>query len=303
MPKFQAVLESRENEQKRYVSLSKVPCHKCDGDPLVARYCDACHGSRDEPATQKTARAFLERLEQEYVEFRLDEQRTHDRYPKSLGMMFASPEEALPRVQETGHVFHEQDAHLIDGRFVRAGKATGPQKWFKGWLALHHQTQPYEVVQLGRVDADGPQAVVTAGQFGVPIKNLLSGANVWDWDTDTIKVAMTTSTFVPDIDVHDFFNDVTNEITGTGYTAGGATLASPTLTYDTASDQIRLDAADTTWTTSTLTARIAVGYKSTGTASTSPLIFFVNFGADVSTTAGTFQITWDATGIFIIDVT
>jgi hypothetical protein len=115
--------------------------------------------------------------------------------------------------------------------------------------------------------------------------------------------ALTTSTFVPDIDVHDFFNDVTNEVTGTGYTAGGATLASPTLTYDTATDQIRLDAADTTWTTSTLTARIAIGYKSTGTASTSPLIFFVNFGADVSTTAGTFQITWDATGIFIIDVT
>jgi hypothetical protein len=81
MPKFQAVLESRENEQKRYVSLSKVPCHECDNDPLKARYCDACHGSRDEPATQKTARAFLERMEQEYVEFRLDEQRTHDRYP------------------------------------------------------------------------------------------------------------------------------------------------------------------------------------------------------------------------------
>jgi hypothetical protein len=91
-----------------------------------------------------------------------------------------------------------------------------------------------------QVDADGPQAVVTAGQFGVPIKNLLSGANVWDWDTDTIKVALTTSTYVPDIDVHDFFNDVTNEVTGTGYTAGGATLATPTLTYDTASDQIRL---------------------------------------------------------------
>jgi hypothetical protein len=29
----------------------------------------------------------------------------------------------------------------------------------------------------------------------------------------------------------------------------------------------------------------------------------VAFGADVSTTAGTFQITWDATGIWIIDVT
>jgi hypothetical protein len=46
-----------------------------------------------------------------------------------------------------------------------------------------------------------------------------------------------------------------------------------------------------------------VVYKSTGTGSTSPLISFLNFGADVSTTAGTFQITWDATGIVVIDVT
>jgi hypothetical protein len=102
-------------------------------------------------------------------------------------------------------------------------------------------------------------------QYGVPVKNMWSGANVIDWDTDTIKVALTTSTYTPDQDTHDFFNDVTNEITGTGYSAGGATLTSPTVTYDTATNQVRLDAADTTWTTSTLTARYAVVYKSTGT--------------------------------------
>jgi hypothetical protein len=47
----------------------------------------------------------------------------------------------------------------------------------------------------------------------------------------------------------------------------------------------------------------SVTYKSTGTGSTSPLISFLDFGADVSTTAGTFLITWDATGIVVIDVT
>jgi hypothetical protein len=144
---------------------------------------------------------------------------------------------------------------------------------------------------------------VTATMYGVPVKNMWSGANVIDWDTDTIKVALTTSTYTPDQDTHDFFNDVTNEITGTGYSAGGATLTSPTVTYDTATNQVRLDAADTTWTTSTLTARYAVVYKSTGTASTSPLIGYVNFGADVTTSAGTFQITWDSTGIARFDVT
>lgn len=142
---------------------------------------------------------------------------------------------------------------------------------------------------------------VTATIYGNGMKKIQNG-NI-DLDTDTFKALLTTSSYTPDQDAHDFRDDVTNEITGTGYTAGGATLASAAATYDTATDQIRLDAADTTWTTSTLTARIAVVYKSTGTSSTSPLIAFVNFGADVSTTAGTFQITWDATGIFIIDVT
>lgn len=144
---------------------------------------------------------------------------------------------------------------------------------------------------------------VTAFLYGVPIKNQYDGTAVVDFDTDTIKVALATSSYTPNVDTHDFFNDVTNEITGTGYTAGGATLGSKTVVYDTASDQIRLDAADTTWTTSTLTARYAIVYKDTGTASTSPLLGYVNFGADVSTTAGTFQITWDSTGIVVIDVT
>lgn len=144
---------------------------------------------------------------------------------------------------------------------------------------------------------------VSAYMFGVPVKNQYDGTAVVDFDTDTIKVALTTATYTPNQDTHDFFNDVTNEVVGTGYTAGGATLGTKSVTYDTASDQVRLDAADTTWGSSTITARYAVVYKDTGTASTSPLMALVDFGADVSTTAGTFQITWDPTGIVVIDVT
>lgn len=123
-----------------------------------------------------------------------------------------------------------------------------------------------------------------------------------DLDTDTVKVALTTSTYVPDQDVHDYFNDVTNEVTGTGYTAGGATLASKTVGYTAGTNTFKFDAADTTWTTSTITARYAVIYVDTGVSTTSPLIAYVDFGADVSSTAGTFQITWDAAGIFTVTV-
>lgn len=124
-----------------------------------------------------------------------------------------------------------------------------------------------------------------------------------DWDTDVIKVALTTSSYTPDQDAHDYFNDVTNEVTGTGYTAGGATLASKTMTPNTGTNTYAYDAADTTWTTSTITARYAVLYDSTpGTAATNPLIGYVDFGENVSSTAGTFSIVWDAAGIFTLTV-
>ena len=124
-----------------------------------------------------------------------------------------------------------------------------------------------------------------------------------DFDSDTIKVALLSSSYTPDQDAHDYFNDVSaNEVSGTGYTAGGNTLASKTATYDSATNVVILDAADTTWASSTITARYAVVYGSTGTASTSPLIGYVDFGSDQSSTSGNFTITWDSTGIVRITV-
>jgi hypothetical protein len=124
-----------------------------------------------------------------------------------------------------------------------------------------------------------------------------------DFDSDTIKVALVSSSYTPDQDAHDYFNDVSSyEVSGTGYTAGGATLASKTATYDSATNVVILDAADTTWASSTITARYAVIYDSTGTASTSPLIGYVDFGSDQSSTSGNFTITWDSTGIVRITV-
>jgi hypothetical protein len=124
-----------------------------------------------------------------------------------------------------------------------------------------------------------------------------------DFDSDTIKVALLTSAYTPNQDTHDYFNDVSaNEVTGTGYTQGGITLSSKTATYDSGTNVIVLDAADVTWSSSTITARYAVVYDSTGTASTSALIGYVDFGSDQSSTNGNFTITWDSTGIVRITV-
>lgn len=121
-----------------------------------------------------------------------------------------------------------------------------------------------------------------------------------DLDTDTINVALVTSSYTPDQDAHDFFDDITNEVSGTGYTAGGATLANKTVSQDNTNNRGVFDADNTSWSTSTISAAGAVIYKSTGTAATSRLIAYIDFGGTYSSVAGTFQITWHADGILYI---
>ena len=124
-----------------------------------------------------------------------------------------------------------------------------------------------------------------------------------DWNSDTVKVALVTSTYTPNQDTHDYWNDVSgNEATGTGYTAGGVTLTNATVTYDSGTNVVKLDADDVSWTASTITARYAVIYVSTGDASTSPLIGYVDFGTDQSSSSGTFAINWSTNGIATVTV-
>ena len=119
-----------------------------------------------------------------------------------------------------------------------------------------------------------------------------------DLDTDTIKVALTSSSYTPDIDTHDFFDDITNEVAASGtYSAGGATLANKTVTQDNTDNEGVFDADDISFTGATITARYAIIYKSTGVTSTSPLIGVIDFGTNQTSTNGTFTVTWAAEGI------
>jgi hypothetical protein len=111
-----------------------------------------------------------------------------------------------------------------------------------------------------------------------------------DFDTDTFKVMLVTSSYTPNKDTHDKRDDVTNEVSGTGYTAGGVTSAC-TVTKDTANDRVTLSFAAVNWATSTITARAAVIYKSRGGASSADeLVCYVDFGADVSSSSATFSL-------------
>jgi hypothetical protein len=124
-----------------------------------------------------------------------------------------------------------------------------------------------------------------------------------DWDSDTIKVALLTNAYTPNQDAHNYYDDVVaSQVTGTGYTAGGITLTNKTNTYLPDTNVIVLDAENVTWSSSTITARYAVIYSVGGTNATSPLIGYVDFGSDQSSSNGNFTITWDSTGIVRITV-
>jgi hypothetical protein len=111
-----------------------------------------------------------------------------------------------------------------------------------------------------------------------------------DFDTDTFKTMLVTSSYTPNKDTHDRRDDVTNEVSGTGYTAGGATSAC-TVTKDTANDKVTLSFAAVSWASSTITAAAAVIYKSRGGASSADeLVAYVDFGGNVSTTGSTFSL-------------
>lgn len=110
-----------------------------------------------------------------------------------------------------------------------------------------------------------------------------------DFDTNSFKILLVTSSYSPNKDTHTKRSDVTNEITGTGYTAGGASTT-VTVTNDTANDRIDINFSDVSWSTATLTAAAAVIYKTTGTAANDNLVAYLDFGGNVTSTNGTFTL-------------
>lgn len=133
-----------------------------------------------------------------------------------------------------------------------------------------------------------------AGQFGS------TSARRTDWPADTWKASLHTSSFAPNQDTMDFADDLTNELsTGSGYTAGGVALTGKTVTYDSATNEIRLDCDDPSWTGLLATFRYVVFKKDTGTPATSALGWWVDLGADEALGVATnWSLTIPATGAY-----
>ena len=114
--------------------------------------------------------------------------------------------------------------------------------------------------------------------------------NAIDFDTDSFKVMLVSASFSADKDAHLKRSSVTNEISGTGYTAGGVSAA-VTGTTDTANDKVIIEFAAVSWPSSTITARGAVYYKARGGASSADeLVAYNDFGSNITTSNGTFSL-------------
>jgi hypothetical protein len=124
---------------------------------------------------------------------------------------------------------------------------------------------------------------------------------------DTIKAALFTNSITPNFSTDTAYGAApynANEVSGTGYTAGGATLGSKTVT-ESPTGSLMFDSADPSWTTATFSsARCALLWDDTVTTPVAdPAVCLVNFGADYAVTAGTFTIQIPSTGWFALDLT
>lgn len=115
----------------------------------------------------------------------------------------------------------------------------------------------------------------------------------------TLKCAVLSTSHTTDIDTQVFFDDVSaNEVSGTNYTAGGATMTSITTVVDTANDVVNLDFADFVFSNITVAnMRFICFYVDTGVASTSPILNIEDLGADTSRTAQDLSFTVNASGM------
>jgi hypothetical protein len=141
---------------------------------------------------------------------------------------------------------------------------------------------------------------MASGVYGTFLKDAIGNVKAFDLDaSDTIKVSLLADAYTPNFDTHDEFADLTNEVTGTGWAAAVA-LTTPVFNLTVTTGFTTFDADNVSQGTTTLTnVRGAATWDDT--LSGDPLLHAVTFGSDYSTVAGTFAITWAATGIWRID--
>lgn len=126
--------------------------------------------------------------------------------------------------------------------------------------------------------------------FNSMVRSALTGGI--DFGGDSFKMLLVdTALTETEKDAWEDRADVTGEVSGTGYTAGGKACTLTVAATDDANNDVEITIDPVSWASSTITAAAAVVYKDSGSAATDLLICTIDFGGDVTSTNGTFTVT------------
>lgn len=131
-------------------------------------------------------------------------------------------------------------------------------------------------------------AITTALPTSFKVELLKGTHNFTASSGDTFKMALYTSS--ASLGAATTAYTTSNEVSGTGYTAKGNTLTS--VTPVASSTTAVCDFADTTWSSATITANGAMIFNES--ASGDPAVAILSFGADKTSTAGDFVVSFPA---------
>lgn len=148
---------------------------------------------------------------------------------------------------------------------------------------------------------------MAGGLYGLTLEKFLNlGTAAWvgGVESETAnKIMLVQDAYTPNFDTHAFRSSVTNEPGASGsYALGGSVITTTELTVASpAATQMKYVSADSSYTTTTITARGTVVYHNVGSAATDELFCANTFGSDVVTAGGTFTVQIPANGYFYID--
>lgn len=136
---------------------------------------------------------------------------------------------------------------------------------------------------------------MAANAFGKFVQHLAK-ADI-DFDSASLGAMLVTSSYTPNFDTHEFRADVTNEVSGTGYSAGGIALSGEGITLDTSANRLKIDANDADFGTLTVSGIVGlVIYVVTGSSATDNLVSFHSFSSQ-SPSGVNFTYAFHADGI------
>ena len=145
----------------------------------------------------------------------------------------------------------------------------------------------------------------TGKLYGNGLLFLLNGAV--PWGTDDLFIGLARTAYTVDIDLHDFWNDVNalDEITGTGWPAGGVQADGEALSLVTANNDVELDITDEVTAAVTLTdAKHVILYSRTPvTDATRELVGYATMDTALAPQGGTLTLDFATTGFVLIDYT